>query len=60
MDQEKVKAVLEWPIPKNAMEVRSFYGLASFYRKFIKNFNMIATPMIECIKGKVFQWKNVT
>lgn len=31
MDQEKVKAVLEWPIPKNAMEVRSFYGLASFY-----------------------------
>eukprot|EP01018_Ginkgo_biloba_P033863 Gb_14366 [translate_table: standard] len=56
MDQEKVKAVLEWPTPQNATEVQSFYGLASFYRKFVKNFSLIAAPMTECIKGKVFQW----
>ena len=30
MDQEKVKAILEWPSPKNVFEVRSFHGLASF------------------------------
>ena len=30
--------------------------MASFYRKFVKNFSLIATPMTECIKGKVFQW----
>ena len=33
MDPEKVKAILEWPSPRNVFEVRIFHGLASFYRK---------------------------
>ena len=51
MDPKKVRAILEWPTPRSATEVRSFHGLVSFYRKFIKNFNGICAPLTETIRG---------
>lgn len=58
MDLEKVRAILEWPTPRSAMEVRSFHGLASFYRKFIRGFSSICAPLIDTMRGdkREFRW----
>jgi hypothetical protein len=58
MDPNKVEVIKNWPSPKNIFEVRSFHGLASFYRKFIRNFSGIRTAMMDIVKKrhKSFHW----
>jgi hypothetical protein len=52
MNPKKVKEIKEWPSLRNIFEVRSFHGLASFYRKFIRNFSEISVSMMDTIKKR--------
>jgi hypothetical protein len=57
IDPSKVKFILEWPKPSNVTEVRSFLGVAQYWRKFIANFSSIAAPLHAMTSVKqVFQW----
>ena len=57
MMDDKIKAVQAWPTPSNVAHVRSFLGTAGYYRKFIKNFSALATPLSDLTKTDVkFEW----
>jgi RNase H-like domain found in reverse transcriptase/Reverse transcriptase (RNA-dependent DNA polymerase)/Integrase zinc binding domain len=59
VDQQKINAVKTWPIPTNISELRSFLGLASYYRKFVKGFSAIAAPLTQLLhKDKAYHWEN--
>jgi len=54
---EKVKAVRDWPVPKNISELRSYLGMVSYYRKFIPGFANIATPLHRLLrKSSMYEW----
>ena len=58
VDQHKIDAVKTWPIPTNISELRSFLGLASYYRKFVKDFSAIASPLTQLLhKDKPYLWE---
>ncbi|KAJ9541044.1 hypothetical protein OSB04_027550 [Centaurea solstitialis] len=57
VDPAKVESISNWPKPKNVSEVRSFLGLAGYYRRFVENFSKIALPLTRLLrKGVKFVW----
>ena len=57
VDPAKVEAVLNWKQPRNVGDIRSFLGLAGYYRRFIEDFSRIARPMTQLIKKEnKFVW----
>ena len=57
VDPEKVEAVMSWERPKSVFEIRSFLGLAGYYRRFIEDFSRLAAPMTRLTRKEVkFEW----
>jgi hypothetical protein len=58
MDDHKVKAILDWEPPQLVSALRSFLGLASYYRKFIKIFEKMVAPLTNLFKksAKSYEW----
>jgi hypothetical protein len=57
-DPQKVKAIKEFPIPKNTTDGKSFLGIAGYYRKFIPQFGNIAKPLNDLLKKEQhWQWE---
>ena len=57
VDPAKIEAVVSWKPPRNVTDVRSFLGLAGFYRRFVKEFSVIASLLTKLLrKGVKFEW----
>ena len=57
VDPAKIEAVMSWEVPRSPSEIRSFLGLAGYYRRFIRDFSKIVVPLTRLTrKGVAFSW----
>ena len=57
VDESKISSVVDWPVSTSQTEVRSFLGLAGYYRRFIQDFSKIAMPLTQLTRKDLpFEW----
>jgi len=52
MEGSRVVAIKEWPVPRSRRDIQIFLGFTGFYRRFIKNYSKVATPLTDLLRGK--------
>jgi len=58
MEKKKVQGVIEWPVLKSVKDVQKFWGLAKYYRQFVKDFAKIARPLHEMMRKEIkWSWR---
>jgi hypothetical protein len=60
LDPKKIEAVVQFPAPKKEKDVKAFFGLVGYYRKFIEHFSSLAKSLADLLKkGKEWQWTDL-
>ena len=56
--KENIRAIRDWPEPRNVTELQGFIGICTYYRKFVKSFSQLAAPLTDLTRKGAFSWSD--